>query len=76
MPALDDQGMQLAVFVAIFGLVTIMGFSAAKWRRPNDIHRPRIRHEGGQMGAEGSVAVRVAAAQQHAHAPAGHILTS
>ncbi|GID30913.1 SSS family solute:Na+ symporter [Paractinoplanes brasiliensis] len=29
---------QLAVFVAVFGTVAIMGFAAAKWRRPDSIH--------------------------------------
>ncbi|MFC7530283.1 sodium:solute symporter [Actinoplanes sp. GCM10030250] len=35
---MDDQAVQLTVFVLIFGVVAVMGFSAARWRRPNDIH--------------------------------------
>ncbi|WP_127506564.1 sodium:solute symporter family protein [Actinoplanes solisilvae] len=29
---------QLAVFLAVFGSVTLMGFAAARWRRPDSIH--------------------------------------
>jgi len=29
---------QLTVFVLVFGIVTVMGFAAARWRRPTSIH--------------------------------------
>ncbi|MBM2618433.1 sodium:solute symporter [Actinoplanes sp. LDG1-06] len=29
---------QLTVFVAVFGAVAVMGFAAARWRRPDSIH--------------------------------------
>ena len=38
MPALGDHLVQLMVFALIFGLVTVMGFAAARWRRPDSIH--------------------------------------
>jgi solute:Na+ symporter, SSS family len=34
----DKQVMQLTVFLAIFGAVTMLGFAAARWRRPDSIH--------------------------------------
>jgi SSS family solute:Na+ symporter len=33
-----DQQTQLWVFIGAFGLVTMMGFAAARWRRPPTIH--------------------------------------
>jgi SSS family solute:Na+ symporter len=33
-----DQTTQITVFVIIFGAVTLMGFAAARWRRPDSIH--------------------------------------
>jgi SSS family solute:Na+ symporter len=38
MPNLADHQVELWIFALSFGLVTIMGFAAAKWRRPNNIH--------------------------------------
>jgi SSS family solute:Na+ symporter len=38
MPDLADHQVELWIFVFSFGLVTIMGFAAARWRRPNNIH--------------------------------------
>jgi SSS family solute:Na+ symporter len=32
------MSVQLTVFVLVFGTVTIMGFAAARWRKPNSIH--------------------------------------
>jgi SSS family solute:Na+ symporter len=37
-PNLADNQVQLWIFGLSFGLVTIMGFAAARWRRPNNIH--------------------------------------
>jgi solute:Na+ symporter, SSS family len=33
-----DNSVQLGVFVFVFGVVTVMGFAAARWRRPTSIH--------------------------------------
>lgn len=33
-----DQTVQLTVFLVVFGAVTIIGFAAARWRRPESIH--------------------------------------
>src|SRR5689334_9410074 len=30
--------MQLTIFLAVFGAVTMLGFAAARWRRPDSIH--------------------------------------
>ena len=38
MPDLGDQSVQITVFVLVFGAVTVMGFAAARWRRPTSIH--------------------------------------
>lgn len=38
MPNLSDHMVELWIFVFSFGLVTVMGFAAARWRRPNNIH--------------------------------------
>jgi SSS family solute:Na+ symporter len=38
MPRFADHQVQFWMFVFMFGLVTVMGFAAARWRRPADIH--------------------------------------
>jgi SSS family solute:Na+ symporter len=38
MPSFAGQHVQFGVFVAIFVLVTVVGFFAARWRRPQTIH--------------------------------------
>ena len=38
MPAAAHRGPELWVFLAAFALVTVMGFAAARWRRPETIH--------------------------------------
>src|SRR3712207_9345948 len=38
MPGLGDNQVQFWIFAAMFGLVTVMGFAAARWRRPDNIH--------------------------------------
>src|SRR5688500_10319964 len=38
MPELAAHTTELWIFAFSFGLVTIMGFAAARWRRPNNIH--------------------------------------
>ncbi|SDY01143.1 solute:Na+ symporter, SSS family [Micromonospora pattaloongensis] len=35
---LADNQVQLWIFIFFFGLVAIMGFAAARWRRPDNIH--------------------------------------
>ena len=34
----DKQVMQLTIFLAVFGAVTMLGFAAARWRRHTSIH--------------------------------------
>jgi SSS family solute:Na+ symporter len=34
----SDHSVQLTIFVVVFGLVTVLGFAAARWRRPVTIH--------------------------------------
>ncbi len=38
MPTFASHHVQFGVFVGVFGLVTIVGFVAARWRRPPSIH--------------------------------------
>jgi len=38
MSRFDNHQVQFAVFATVFGLVTIIGFAAARWRRPVTIH--------------------------------------
>ncbi len=38
MDGLAAHRVQFGVFIALFGLVTVVGFLAARWRRPADIH--------------------------------------
>jgi SSS family solute:Na+ symporter len=38
MPRLVDHQVEFAVFVTVFALVTVLGFAAARWRRPTTIH--------------------------------------
>ena len=38
MPSTQDHRVQLLVFSGIFLIVTVIGFAAARWRRPDDIH--------------------------------------
>jgi SSS family solute:Na+ symporter len=38
MPSFADNQVQFWVFAFMFGLVTVMGFAAARWRRPDSIH--------------------------------------
>ncbi|PZM95312.1 MAG: sodium:solute symporter [Actinobacteria bacterium] len=38
MPTLGENQVQLWIFILSFALVTIMGFAAARWRRPDNIH--------------------------------------
>jgi solute:Na+ symporter, SSS family len=37
-PGFGGNSEQLAVFVVVFGAVTLMGFAAGRWRRPSSIH--------------------------------------
>jgi SSS family solute:Na+ symporter len=37
-PRLSDNYVQFGVFVVVFGLVTVLGFVASRWRRPATIH--------------------------------------
>ena len=37
----EIDGVALAVFIFFFALVTVMGFVAARWRRPDDAGPPR-----------------------------------
>jgi SSS family solute:Na+ symporter len=37
-PGFSGNTEQLTVFVVVFGAVTLMGFAAARWRRPSSIH--------------------------------------
>ncbi|WP_372472249.1 monocarboxylate uptake permease MctP [Jidongwangia harbinensis] len=38
MPDFGENTTQVTVFVLVFGAVTLMGFAAARWRRPTSIH--------------------------------------
>lgn len=38
MPDFADHQVEFWIFAFMFGLVTIMGFAAARWRRPDNIH--------------------------------------
>jgi SSS family solute:Na+ symporter len=38
LPGFGDNAQQITVFVVVFGAVTVMGFAAARWRRPTSIH--------------------------------------
>lgn len=38
MPGSSPHGVELWVFLSMFGLITVMGFLAARWRRPETIH--------------------------------------
>jgi SSS family solute:Na+ symporter len=35
---LPGHGAQLGIFIVLFGLVTVLGFAAARWQRPDSMH--------------------------------------
>src|SRR5438477_4358858 len=47
MPRLEDHRIEFGIFVALFGLVTVLGFVAARWRRPD---KPQDLEEWGLGG--------------------------